>query len=82
MRSAPSHFLTRKSEKDDFMPRKYYFPGQNLINPGVLLFVRFIALYLSCSEIDHVKSVMTTVKSAVPSGAVSAVSSSALSIQF
>ncbi|XP_053496879.1 putative ATP-dependent RNA helicase TDRD12 [Ictalurus furcatus] len=41
VRSAPSHFLTRKSEKDDFMPH-------------------------------HVKSVVTTVKSAVPSGAVSA----------
>ncbi|XP_017340230.2 putative ATP-dependent RNA helicase TDRD12 [Ictalurus punctatus] len=41
VRSAPSHFLTRKSEKDDFMPH-------------------------------HVKSVMTTVKSAFPSGAVSA----------
>lgn len=82
VRSAPSHFLTRKSEKDDFMPRKFCFPGQTHINPGVLLFACFMALCLSCSEMEHVKSLVSPVKSFVPTGALSAVSSSAFPMQL
>lgn len=82
MRSAPSDFVTKIYEKDDCMPRKYYLPGQSLMNSGVVLYVYFMILSLSCSEVDHVKSLVTAVKSAAPTGAISAVSSSALNIQL
>lgn len=75
VRSAPSHFITRKNETDEFMPRKSCFPGQTRINPGVLLFACFMALCLSCSE--RVKS-RSPVRSFVPTGESSAVSSSVL----
>lgn len=80
IRSAPSsQSVTRKSEKDGFMARKCYFSAQVPVNPGVL-FVYFKALCFTCSETHHVKSQATEMKSVVPSGDVSAVSSSVLAL--
>lgn len=76
--ASSSHLVPSKSEENGFMPRKCYFPGQAPVNPSVLLFVYFMALCVTCSEIHDVKSQATAKKSVVPTGEVSAVSSSVL----